>query len=847
MVSMLERSPPISRWFMPLLGTVAAVFAVVSIVDMTLPRPYDGVVLEADAPGRLLVRSVVPGSGAFAAGLQPGDEIVGIARSAVRSTAHVALLMTRHAIGDEVPYLLRRHGRLSEVVVRLGPRRIGSRAYLWAAALGASFFLIGLFVLRQRPNLSASQVFFLLCCLLLTFLVCRLRPASYSTVDSIVLSMGTAALVLLPASFLHFFIIFPRPIWEAAGGRPAPLAWTPEAARRALWIAYAVPPLVLIGTLLWAGWTRRPPAVLSGAPKANWSLLLLYMPLGLASLATNARRLPSSDERRGSLLVLAGAVFGFLPFLGATLFAPGWVGTDRFVWAALLPLALVPLSFAYAIVRYSLFDVRVILRKSLLYTGTTAAVTIVYALAVASFNTIFRGSTLAASSYFPLLFALAIVLLFEPLRRQVQGPIDRFFFAGRLRLQSALIELGEAFTVRLDPSHVVRDLAEELPRLLGLRFAALYLLRQQSFEKIAGPKELPATLPLLDGFYRQVESYTTLTRLDDLAALRLASPQVHAMIESLRAAGVEAVGDLASSRRRIGLMLLSGRAASAMPLEEEELRLLRGLLHQAAIALETSQLLEERTRQAELERELEIAAQIQRHLIPPCIDLGPQWEVAATCRPARHVGGDFYAEIAGPSPSGRALIFGDVAGKSVPGALLMMAAKEALHALALAHSDPEDMLHAANHRLYQLANRSFVALGYLLPNGNGMRYALAGQPQPMIRRRAGGTESLPAPEHRLPLGAMLRGRHRLLETSLDLGDILLLFSDGVIEAHAPDGEFFGEERLGWALAQGPDTPQEMVRHVLATLDEFTAGHDPYDDITLIAVARRSAPQEIAHV
>src|SRR4029453_8290412 len=151
----------------------------------------------------------------------------------------------------------------------------------------------------------------------------------------------------------------------------------------------------------------------------------------------------------------------------------------------------------------------------------------------------------------------------------------------------------------------------------------------------------------------------------------------------------------------------------ALPLEHEEMELLRGVLHQAAIALEASLLLEERSKQVELERDLEIAAAIQKSLLPKSVRLGHDWDVAAVCRPARHVGGDFFAELPGPNGSGRALVYGDVSGKSVPGALMMMAAKEALHALAMAHHDPEELMRLANLRLHELGNRSFVALGYL--------------------------------------------------------------------------------------------------------------------------------------
>ena len=826
-----------------LVGVVAFALAGLSIVDMYLPRPYDGVVLDADTPGQLRVRDVVPGSGAERAGIAPGDEIVGIARTLLRSTAQAAALLNDHSIGESVPYLVRRAGTdaaadLREVWVELGRRQIGDTSYLYACLLGFSFFFIGLFVLRQQPSLRASRVFFLLCSLFLVFLVCRLRPASYSRIDTFVLATGTGALVLLPACFVHFFLIFPRPIWDGRWPALARLQ-AQERLRRGLLTGLYLVPVVVLLAVVWARHQlRRPPVLISGAPAASWWVLAVFFLLGLLALAANAGRLPSSGERRGAALVLFGATFGLLPFLVLAVGFPSFLRTERFLFWGVVPLALIPLTFSYAIIRYQLLNVRVILRRSLLYTATTAVVTALYAVGIAFFTSISRGTELATSPYFPLVFALAIVLLFEPLRRRIQVPVDRFFFAERARLQRAMVEMGEAFTGEIDPAIVVRDLVEKLPQILGIRFAALYLFRSRELERVAGPDTLPENLALPRAFYRHLRRRATLARLDGLEFLRLRSPDVDQLARSLTALGVEVVGALASSRRRIGLVLLSGKAGQTA-LEQEELDLLRGLFHQAAIALETSILLEERARQAELERELEIASAIQRSLLPASLGLGPTWRVAAASRAARHVGGDFYAALPGLTPGTEAVIYGDVSGKSVPGALMMMAAKEVFHSLALSAADPEELFRLANQRLYDLGKRSFVALGYFTPtaDGAGLTYLIAGQPQPMKRLVSGEIQLLPLPEHRLPLGALRGGDYGTLEARLEPGELLLAFSDGVLEAHSPAGELFGEERVAALLAAAPADPDAVVDRVLAALGDFTRGQEPYDDLTVIAVGR----------
>ncbi len=848
----------LARRLLPLAGIAAFALVALSLADMFLPRPYDGVVLESDAPGQLMVADVVGGSGADRAGISRGDRIVGIGREVLRSEAHAAALLRRHRIGDTVPYLVDTPAGRREVEVRLGPRRIGSLAYLGAALLGFAFFAVGTFVRGRRPELLAARLFYLLSILFLVFLVCRLRPASYSPVDLFVLRTGTLALLLLPGTFLHFFLVFPRPLWEDASS-PLPALARPRLRRRLLTACYLLPFAVYVYNLVFC-LQRGTWILISGAPRASWWLLATYMLLGLATLGANTRRLDADDaagvgtiggapaqappgggrghrnERRGAGLIFLGTLFGLVPFLVFTVGFPSIRHTERYLFYGVAPLGLVPLTFAYAIVRFQLLDIRVILRKSLFYTATTALVTALYAGGIAAFNWLFQGTAVARSAWFPVVFALVIVLGLDPLRRRLQGPVDRFFYGELPRLQRAMVELGEALSADRDPGALVHELVETLPLHLRLHFAALYLREDDVLARAAGPVSLPPTMPDPPELHRLLRGAGGLAPLDLLAGL--AGGETATLLERLAAGGVEVLAELASPRRRLGLVLLSARA-SQLSWERAELELLRGLLAQAAIALETGLLLGERTRQAELERELEIAAGIQASLLPASLRFAPGWQVAVRCRPARHVGGDFFCELAHAGNGTGALVYGDVAGKSVPAALMMMAAHEVLHSLALTNHQPEELLALANRRLYQLRRRSFVALGYLAAAPSGrLRYALAGQPGLLRRRADGAVEELPLCHHRVPLGALAEGRYVLAEVAVAPGEVVLGYSDGVLDARSPGGEPFGAERLAAALGVSPAEPAAAVDTILAHLADFTRGEDPFDDVTLVAVARR---------
>lgn len=822
-----------------LLGGAALLVAVLSIVDMALPQPFDGIVLAPDRTTKFRVADVVPGSGADRAGIRPGDIVTGIEHNVLRSREHAARLLGRMGDGHRATYLIKRDGDLIDPVeVEIGERRRVQPAYAYACFLGFAFFGVGIFVLFRKPEQRASRVFFLVCSLFLLFLVCRLRPASYSKVDTLVFTTGTVAMVWLPASFLHFFFVFPRPL-------PLIQHWITGA--RSYWIRlltalYLLPALVLVAYVFVSSLLDEPLPLVSGAPVVSWWVLAAYMLTGLGLLAFNARRLPEQRERRGAGLVLVGSLLGLVPFLVMAVAFPSFLHSERLVLWGTLPLMLMPLTFAYAIVRFQILDIRVLLQKSLLYTVITALVTGVYALGLGFFSTWFTGTGLAGSRWFPLVFALTIVLLFEPLRRRIQGPVDRFFFSEQTRLQRAMVDMGAALTARVDLSAVVRDLVQELPRLMGLRFAALYLFEGDSLRRVAGPVDLPQRLPMLPVLeHHLTQRRRSVRRLVDLEGLQTGSPELARWIHRLARRGVEVIGDLASPRRRIGLVLLSGKNGQ-MDFEPAELELLGGLFSQGAVALENSLLLEERTQQAELKRELEIASEIQARLLPSAVSIGSGWRVAAVCRPARDVGGDFFTQLPGTEKSCGAIVYGDVSGKSVSGALMMMAAHEALHSLAMTHPQPEELLDLANRRLYRLGERSFVALGYLASTEDAdlLRYTVAGQPSPLRRAADGTVDELPAPAHRLPLGAFANGSYYLLSARVEPGELILAYSDGVVDSRSPTGEFFGEDRLRRCLAGAPPEPEDAINHVLSALEDFSRGHSPYDDLTLVAVGR---PQE----
>jgi serine phosphatase RsbU (regulator of sigma subunit)/ketosteroid isomerase-like protein len=249
------------------------------------------------------------------------------------------------------------------------------------------------------------------------------------------------------------------------------------------------------------------------------------------------------------------------------------------------------------------------------------------------------------------------------------------------------------------------------------------------------------------------------------------------------------------------------------------------------------QRLEQEIRERErVEQELQVARSIQQASLPKEVPELEGWQVFPYYRPAREVGGDFYDFL--ELPSGQlGLVVGDATGKGVPAALVMASARTMLRAVAqaLGSSSPGDVLGRVNDALFtDIPPNMFVTCFYaILELDSGrLTYANAGHDLPYLHR--GGTaEELRA--RGMPLGLMPGMGYEEKEITVQAGESALFYSDGLVEAHDPNGEMFGFPRLRELVAQHGDK-RSLGDLLLEELYSFTGEEwEQEDDITLLTL------------
>src|SRR5215212_11402165 len=325
------------------------------------------------------------------------------------------------------------------------------------------------------------------------------------------------------------------------------------------------------------------------------------------------------------------------------------------------------------------------------------------------------------------------------------------------------------------------------------------------------PLEIAPNDPLLAYFQSASEAV-------DIDALELDSPA----LREFKAAGVKLAVPLVSQGELIGVLNLGARL-SEQDYSSDDRKLLDKLAAQAAPALRVAQLVREQKTEAatreRFEQELEVARLIQQNFLPRELPDLPGWQIAAYYRPAREVGGDFYDVI--PLPDGRvAFVVGDVTDKGVPAALVMSATRSVLRASAGRLIEPGAVLERLNeHVCPDMPEKMFVTClyGVLDPHTGLLRFANAGHDVPYVRT-AHGVVELRA--RGMPLGLMPGMAYEEKELVLEPGDSVLLHSDGVVEAHAPDRDMFGFPRLKQTVADSPGG-QALIDRLLTDLAAFT--------------------------
>lgn len=432
--------------------------------------PTDGARM-TEVTGGLQIDSVPVDTPAEKAGIHVGDILTAINEQPTPHLAAAQRMISRSGAWSHANYSLQRVAPNGKTVyldaqVVLEPTDRSDSQVLRLIAL--TYLAIGIYVLFRRWTAPKSTHFYVFC--LISFVQYALKYTGvFDDLDLAVLWANYVATALQPALFLHFAISFT----DDAEARPG---------KRFLYPLIYVPGMVLF--TLHAMWILR----WSSTGKLehlldqidNGYLAVFYL-IAAAVFWWRYRRERNPLERqqlkwltRGTLVtVLPFTVFYVIPFLS------GGTSPHTLTRLAMLSLILLPLTFSWAIVRYRLMDVDLIFKRGVTYTLATAAIVGLYFGAVAIFAEVVHKRLPYLGGAGLVLAVIATGLLFEPLKRMIQGRVDRVFDQKRFDYRETLVEFGRSLNAQTDLATLVQSIVERLPQTLLVTRVAVFLAQEE--------------------------------------------------------------------------------------------------------------------------------------------------------------------------------------------------------------------------------------------------------------------------------------------------------------------------------------------------------------------------------
>jgi two-component system NtrC family sensor kinase len=558
----------------------------------------DGVLWSARAEG-VTATDLVPGSAAAIAGIQRGDVLLAVNGAEVTTPADVVQYQHQSHAGTRLNYTLLRLGTRQALEVSLAPAPRGSSLYFVLAAVGLFTLLVGASVRLRRPHDQATLHFFWLCVAFFGVFTFSFN-GPFDRLDWIFYWGDAIAFALLPPLLLHFTMVFPqRPNQNPNPNQNQnPEPRTPNS--EPLWLVplMYVPALVLAAARVIAI-ARASDGTLSGPmfsrtlewlDRAEPVYLFVCAVSALGVLVRAFQEISSVTAQRQLRWIAWGTALGAGPFAFA--YALPWaLGIDPPVALQLtaVPLGLVPLTFASAIVRYRLRDVEVIIKRGLGYTAFGAASIALYAGIRKVTDFVFANDADDHNWIIAALATLVIVLLARPVKDAVQNALDRVFYRDRYDYRRALVAFARDLNSDLDVVRLSQRLVARIVETLVVDRMALMLADERSgdFASIGdyGFAQAVPRLPRTSSMMSRLDGGHTVALDDPIAAARFVAEEV----EFWRDAGTFYFVPCVFEGRTIAVLAL-GRKETDEPFNSEDLGLLTAVAGQVATAIENGRL-----------------------------------------------------------------------------------------------------------------------------------------------------------------------------------------------------------------------------------------------------------------
>jgi serine phosphatase RsbU (regulator of sigma subunit) len=768
------------------------------------------------------------------AGLRYPDKILKANNKGILSIKDLEEVITNANIGEAIRYSVEREGKIIEVTVPT--MRFSGADFLTIFGInffqGILYLTIGIIVFILKPDTKVSWVFLWGCFFqgITSFIGFDTESTHFGF-----LRVQQFLATFLPAIVFHFSLLFPQ---------------------RSKWVQrypYVELTPYILATVLFIPF-------LFLYPRPSFMLITMfidfYMNIGVMALIVSMLlaylKESTSLARQRAKVILFGAALALpipalaliVAFMGGTL---GGIRVHHIAFSS-IPVIIFPATIAYAIAKHNLFDVDVYIKRAVGYGVMTGMVGLGYF----SMQMIMRSLILqplfgdSAEKVYPFLFALLVVFLFSPIRNRVQKLIDRIFYRLEYDYQETVQKISGTMRYLQNLDQIRQKIIDTILGVMFIDSCGIILanVEKNTYEGLNISYDYPITklrLPTHNPLIQEIaekKKEVTIYDIQEDPSFEKDREVFGKTFDQLKAT---LVLPLIYEDRLIGLMSL-GNKKSGKFYRREDINLLKTMANQGAVAIENAKLFEENIEKSRMEEELKIAHDIQLSMLPDKAPTIEGFSIAARSISAREVGGDFYdfIEIKENGTKRIGIVVGDVSGKAVSGALVMAASRSIFRVLTETHESVEEVMNRGNLRLHQDVKKGmFVALLYAVldPKEKLLTFSNAGQVQPVLfSAEKSKAEYIDTEGDRFPLGIVKKCHYQATRFAVNKGDILVFYTDGIVEAVNDKGELYGFERFLASIEEGRELgADELLEKLIKDVMQYVGKVEQHDDLTAVVV------------
>lgn len=782
----------------------------------------------------------------YNAGIRDGDVLLEIDNITLKNTIQAQAILNKFKSGMHADYTVKKpDGEILKTKVYI--KKLIQFGALAQAISALIYLLIGFIVYSAKPDGLAQKLFFGLGVFTVLASANILFPFDLFFRDFVMEQPLTAffagsvvmiSQVLVPIILLYFVWSFPVQ-FKFAGKKSVKNTIITIA------VVFIISGIILAASLYFTNFKSQRWYTL-WQTTVRISFVVIYF-TALISLIIQYIKEKNPDNKKPVLLFVIAFTFGMLIQLYVGTIAPAISDTvfnSPEYYMPIILIVFVPITFAYAIFKYHLLDVSIVVRNTIIYGTAMATVAGIYFLIIYLLGQGI-GSFVGAENqgFVAGIFFLIFAFIFQSTKDRFQDFLTRKFYPEQFAYQKVLIQFSNDVSTVVGTNKILDLTSETFIDALKINKFGI-LLRDYKKDVLTLSRGIGFSNPncvieksnLINVFKEKaLVSNTPVIEQQDF--IRAFPDKADRLIEE----GVYSIIPMIVKSKVVGALLF-GLKYSGSKFGGKDLELLNAAANQIAISLENARLYKSESEKIKIERDLDLARKIQQGLLPKCIPNLNGLDICGEMIPAMQVGGDYY-DLIKISDTKLFVAVGDVSGKGLSASLYMTKLQTMVQIATKISYSPKDILIEINKRLYESIERSWfitMTLALFDTETGTVKFCRAGH-MPLLSANNGTVESIKTEGIGLGLekGEVFEKTLQEVEIKTKPNQIFAFFSDGITEAMNENDEMFGEEKLN-EIIKGKSNigSTELMNKVWSEVKNFRGAAQPNDDMTMVIVKVR---------